>query len=91
MKCHFSVLTCVPRVSHIDGQDYESTEGIVTFYPGMSMSTPFTINLRDNAVPEGAEEFKIQIEVENPWNSRVKLLQSETTVTIKDDDCESCV
>lgn len=69
-----------------DGQDYESTEGIVTFYPGMSMSTPFTINLRDNAVPEGAEEFKIQIEVENPWNSRVKLLQSETTVTIKDDD-----
>ena len=81
-------LLCSLTVFIPAGSDYTSKEGRVTFYPGMSTSTPFYVDLRNDDMLEGLEGFKVQLEVENAWTSKVKALQPETDVTILDDDCK---
>ena len=71
--------------------DFEETVGSVTFSAGQQFSTPFSVNITDDTLCEGPEQFTVSYSIISSSvrsGANVRQLDTTATVVINDNDGE---
>ena len=69
--------------------DFDETVGSVTFSAGQQFSTPFSVNIIDDKISEGSEQFNISYSIISSSvrsGANVRPLDTTATVVINDND-----
>lgn len=71
----------------VENEDYEPLDRkSVILTPGTSQYRYFEANIVDDNYFENNEVFYVEMEVPEPFSSKIELLRTKGTVTIRDDD-----
>ena len=69
--------------------DYSSINSSILFHPGLS-NVSISINITDDTLVELSEVFQVILTVSDQDADRIMLINDISTVTINDNDRESC-